>query len=223
MKNEPLTGYLLHARPYQEKRAIYYFFSLEHGIVHGVGGRGMPSFTLMECFATGSNTLKNFSQFYTKSTLPLIHFGKNQYALLYLNELLYKLIANENPCPALWHSYQHSITKLQQDPVLHNTKIILRAFEKVLFAELGVDIVWTMDNFGQLIDKTAFYEFIPSQGFVKADIGIVGQTLLDIHAKPHLEQHLTILGQIHRALIDFLLDYQPLNSRQLWKEQLRYG
>jgi len=44
MKNEPLTGYLLHARAYQEKRAIYQFFSAEHGVVHGMGVRGMPSF-----------------------------------------------------------------------------------------------------------------------------------------------------------------------------------
>ena len=49
MKNEPLTGYLLHARAYQEKRAIYQFFSAEHGVVHGMGVRGMPSFFVF-CF-----------------------------------------------------------------------------------------------------------------------------------------------------------------------------
>ncbi|MGO1757157.1 MAG: DNA repair protein RecO, partial [Psychrobacter sp.] len=27
MRNEALVGYLLHQRPYQEKRALYYLFS----------------------------------------------------------------------------------------------------------------------------------------------------------------------------------------------------
>ena len=57
MRNEPLTGYLLHARAYQEKRAIYQFFSAEHGVVHGMGVRGMPSFMVVILFASGQNAL----------------------------------------------------------------------------------------------------------------------------------------------------------------------
>nr|WP_261862698.1 recombination protein O N-terminal domain-containing protein [Psychrobacter sp. JCM 18900] len=37
MRNEALVGYLLHQRPYQEKRALYYLFSQQHGVIHGVG------------------------------------------------------------------------------------------------------------------------------------------------------------------------------------------
>lgn len=62
MKDTPLTGYLLNARAYQERRAIYRFFSREHGVVHGIGVRGMPSFALIELFASGQSSLKNFSK-----------------------------------------------------------------------------------------------------------------------------------------------------------------
>ena len=37
MRNEALIGYLLHQRPYQEKRALYYLFSQQHGVIHGIG------------------------------------------------------------------------------------------------------------------------------------------------------------------------------------------
>lgn len=100
MKNEPLTGYLLYAQAYQEKRAIYQFFSAEHGVVHGVGVRGMPSFAVIELFASGQNALKNFTQIHITTTSPPRPLGQNQYALLYLNELICRLIAPENPCPA---------------------------------------------------------------------------------------------------------------------------
>lgn len=214
MKNEPLTGYLLHARPYQEKRAIYRFFSAEHGVVHGVGGRGMPSFVLMECFATGSNSLKNFSQICPKSTPTTHHFGQIQFTLLYLNELIYKLIAPENPCPTLWQSYHHSILALQQHPSMPTTKQILREFESCLFAELGASIDWQVDNLGQAIDPVAHYNFVPNQGFIKTSIGTKGEKILN--------PDLVLLGRIHRQLVDCLLDYQPLNSRKLWAEQLKY-
>lgn len=214
MKNEPLTGYLLHARPYQEKRAIYRFFSAEHGVVHGVGSRGMPSFVLIECFATGTNSLKNFSQICPKSALSTCHLGQIQYALLYLNELIYKLIAPENPCLALWQCYHNSILTLQQRPSMSTTKQTLRAFEQVLFAELGASVDWEMDNLGQAIDPVAHYQFVPNQGFIKTLIGTKGEKILN--------PDLVLLGQIHRQLVDFLLDYQPLNSRKLWAEQLKY-
>ena len=53
-----LNGYLLHQRPYQEKRAIYQFFSYEKGVVHGIGGRGMPLFTPIWLMSSGTKSLK---------------------------------------------------------------------------------------------------------------------------------------------------------------------
>lgn len=220
MKNEALTGYLLHARPYQEKRAIYQLFSREWGVVHGVGGRGVPSFVMIELFATGQNALKTFRQIHVISTAPTAHLGQNQYALLYLNELIYKLIAPENPCPALWHSYHDSVEQLQSPCDMNKMKAVLRTFETALFDELGVSIDWTADSLGQMIDERECYQFIPNQGFVKSITGISGKMILKM-ADDDFDK-ITIMGQIHRTLIDDLLEYKPLNSRKLWAEQLKY-
>ncbi|TWV82396.1 DNA repair protein RecO [Moraxella sp. VT-16-12] len=227
MKDAPLTGYLLHARAYQERRAIYQFFSREHGVVHGVGVRGMPSFALIELFASGQSSLKNFNQIHLKSSQNIAlknTFGQNQYALLYLNEITTKLISQENPCPALWQSYHNSIQSLQKTNELAVIKHILRHFETALFDELGVSIDWGADSMGRVIDPRACYEFIPNQGFVSMAHGrLLGKTMLAIAQHDGIDDvYLNDVGQIYRTLIDFLLDYRPLNSRKLWAEQLKY-
>lgn len=218
MTPTPLTGFIIHSRPYQEKRAIYQLFSREWGVVHGVGKHGLPSFVVLELFVGGKNSLKNFSQIHPKSTLSSTHFGQSQYALLYLNELICKLIALENPCPSLWCAYQKSVSDLQKANDLTAIKRILRDFETSLFDELGVSIDWAYDSVGRAIDPDGFYEFVPNTGFVRSKVGLLGEMILAMNDKSNLNT----LGQIHRQLIDFLLDYKPLNSRKLWVEQLKY-
>ncbi|MDO4699727.1 MAG: DNA repair protein RecO C-terminal domain-containing protein [Moraxella sp.] len=227
MKNTPLTGYLLHARAYQERRAIYRFFSMEHGVVHGVGVRGMPSFVLMELFASGQNSLKNFSQINLTNPpdiTPKNAFGQSQYALLYLNEIIIRLISQENPCPTLWQCYHQSVQALHTTDELTVIKCILRRFETVLFDELGVSIDWGADSTGRAIDPVAYYEFVPNQGFVSMANGkLLGKSILAIAQNDGVyDAYLNDVGQIYRTLIDFLLDYRPLNSRKLWAEQLKY-
>ena len=116
MRATALNGYLLHQRPYQEKRAIYQFFSYEKGVVHGIGGRGMPLFTPIWLMSSGTKSLKSFGQIslgfsdefvrqltaqsneaaYHPASYGLMT-GRVQYALLYMNEILDKLLATESP------------------------------------------------------------------------------------------------------------------------------
>lgn len=49
MRNEALIGYLLHQRPYQEKRALYSLFSKEHGVIHGVGKKALHYLNRYSC------------------------------------------------------------------------------------------------------------------------------------------------------------------------------
>ena len=116
MRNEALIGYLLHQRPYQEKRALYYLFSQQHGVIHGVGKKGAPLFMPLQLFASGKRDLKTFTQIniaplsaiqdsvaqvaqnslVVKDTnVNLVETphhenisGQHQYAALYLNEIL---------------------------------------------------------------------------------------------------------------------------------------
>ena len=97
----------------------------------------------------------------------------------------------------------------------------------VLFDELGVSIDWQVDSLGTAINPKLRYEFIPNQGFVITPHGsFTGNTItmLANHGDVYdmADSSLNDRGRIFRILIDFLLDYRPLNSRKLWTEQLKY-
>ncbi|UTO04520.1 recombination protein O N-terminal domain-containing protein [Moraxella sp. FZLJ2107] len=267
MRATALNGYVLHSRAYQEKRAIYQFFSHEHGVVHGVGTRGLPLFSPVWLLATGNHALKSFSQpslgfaseFVDAMALPAVPTGfgvikgRVRYALLYMNEVLTRLLAAENPCPMLWQTYHHKLAKLQSLDLLNlpqsdefvATCVYLRAFERVIFAELGVALDFVTDGTGALITADGVYRFVPQMGFLPDRAELIndaklttkvsrhrysGDELMQMGAAldvddeqaavlPFLEQ----FNQLQRQLMDSLLDYKPLHSRTLWQQSLRYG
>ena len=248
MRNEALSGYLLHQRPYQEKRALYYLFSQQHGVIHGVGKKGAPLFEPLQLFATGKRELKTFSQM---NIAPVIDIavvdtvmntqskrysqisGQQQYAALYLNELLLKLLPIEDPMPELWRSYQNSLLQLKQPLTADALRLCLRLFERHLFKELGFALTLTHDNTSEAIDAEGAYRFLPDVGFVAvAQPEHTSETPLsavfqggEILSVMHMEITTATLGlwsRLHRHFIDHLLDYQPLQSRLLWQQQQRY-
>ena len=194
MRQEKLSGYLLHQRPYREKRAIYQLYTLSHGVVHGVGARGMPLFAPLSLLATGKTSLKSFSQMtlgfdtalsdllkangvsVSDSLQPIK--GRAQYALLYMNELLYKLLPAENPSPQLWQAYHEHLEQLylldaevsagglDAYQAFERMKVYLRIFEVALFIELGVLPDFEVDSMGAPVAADAVYRFIPEMGFI---------------------------------------------------------
>ena len=43
MRNQLLTGYILHQKPYGESRSLIYLFSEEWGVVHGIGKKKLTA------------------------------------------------------------------------------------------------------------------------------------------------------------------------------------
>ncbi len=184
MRNEALNGYLLHQRPYQEKRALYYLFSEHLGIVHGVGKKGAPLFEPLQLFATGKRDLKTFSQITiipieldnnlgdsAQSITPQPQryqqiTGQQQYAALYLNEILLKLLPVEDPAPVLWGHYQQSLLTLKQSLSADELRLCLRQFEQHLFQELGFALNLTQDSLLDDIEADSHYRFLPEVGLV---------------------------------------------------------
>jgi DNA repair protein RecO (recombination protein O) len=257
MRNEALVGYLLHQRPYQEKRALYYLFSQQHGVIHGIGKKGAPLFMPLQLFATGKRDLKTFSQIYITSqtttqidntpedspsaTLQAVPYenisGRHQYAALYINEILWRLLPTEDPMPILWQHYQSSLQRLRQPLSANELRLCLRQFEQHLFNELGFTLTLTHDNVEDGIGPDCIYRFLPDVGLLpivqsSAESehleSTIGQTVfrgVDIIEMSHLgitETTLNNWSKLHRHLIDHLLDYQPLQSRLLWQQQQRY-
>lgn len=254
MRNEALIGYLLHQRPYQEKRALYYLFSQQHGVIHGIGKKGAPLFMPLQLFATGKRDLKTFSQINiapqyvvqtdvlledaTAKTLTAIPYenitGQQQYAALYLNEILWRLLPTEDPMPILWQHYQDSLDRLKQPLSANELRLCLRQFEQYLFNELGFALTLTHDNVQDSIEPHSVYRFLPDVGLVPIvqaeflDSASLGRTVFEGNEIVLMVEQgisdvtLNAWSHLHRQLIDHLLDYQPLQSRLLWQQQQRY-
>lgn len=280
MTPTPLTGFVIHARPYQEKRAIYTLFCQNIGLIDGVGGRGLPLFCELSLFATGKNSLKTFKESVLLNnadrtmTAPFLH-----YACLYLNELIYRLFAKEDDMGVLYDGYKQALFELkalqkindpdrfdkrvfikavdthlwQNTPITHNfvkqhpkirnltqtIKPILRQFERMLFEVLGVSLDFSKDHLGQALLTDGSYQFKLEQGFVRVfdqdkyqnkhqdkhqnKHNLTGRQIQQMgHNVAHLDSDfLDKLGYLHKMLIDFLLEYKPLNSRKLWQDYQR--
>lgn len=251
MRNEALTGYLLHQRPYQEKRALYYLFSEQHGVIHGIGKKGAPLFEPLQLFATGKRDLKAFSQInlappeqnidQSESLRYRQINGQQQYAALYLNEILWKLLPTEDPMPILWQHYQDSLRQLKQTLPAIELRLCLRHFEQHLFEQLGFMLTLTQDSTLADIEADYHYRFLPDVGLVpivqddsRIDEGTVlseyassqaifnGAEILAMAELGIVATTLNSWSRLYRHLIDHLLDYKPLQSRLLWQQQQRY-
>ena len=253
MRNEALIGYLLHQRPYQEKRALYYLFSQQHGVIHGIGKKGAPLFMPLQLFATGKRDLKTFSQINIApfssvnqsvfqetddvTNAEIRHqesiTGQHQYAALYLNEILWRLLPTEDPMPVLWQHYQNSLQQLKQPLTADELRLCLRQFETYLFNELGFALTLKHDSLDQPIESDCAYRFLPDMGLVPiihnddsenmtAQTVFKGSEVLVMVEEGISTVTLNTWSRLHRQLIDHLLDYQPLQSRLLWQQQQRY-
>lgn len=245
MRNEPIHAYSLHQRPFQDKRTIYYLLTQEYGVMHGISKKGVPQFVPLTMFATGKKSLKTLQQVTIAETVPSL-IGQQQYAALYVNEITLKLLPVEDSMPIVYEQYRLTITQLQQPLSLDELKLVLRAYEHVLFSELGHAIDLYQDNEQNDIDSTAWYAFIADSGWkllnedelkvytpevegvqskrsgdfmgVKS---ISGQEILEMRSGIN-ERTVNSWSLIHRLLVDHLFDYKPLQSRILWQQFHRY-
>ena len=234
MRNEALSGYVLHHRAYQEKRALYYLFTEQHGIVHGIGKRSLPLFEPLQMFATGKRELKTLTQVQMTSVNAPIR-GSQQYTGLYLNEILYRLLPVEDALPELWSSYEASLNLLRNPLSADDLKLCLREFEQSLFNALGYEILLSHDSEAQPIEPTQQYSYRPESGFMPVvssevtqpnDFSVVnvfsGSELFKMQEQGICLETLPLWSRLNRDLIAHLLDYQPLQSRLLWQQQQRY-
>lgn len=140
----------------------------------------------------------------------------------YLNELLMRLLAREDPHEALFERYQRALQGLAANP---ESAPVLRGFEKALLKELGYAMPLERDALsGDGIDPNKTYTYDPERGPLEiaggaAELQLAGSTLLAI-ARDDYRDALTQQQAklLMRMLINHRLDYQPLKSRRIFKE-----
>ena len=139
----------------------------------------------------------------------------------YLNELIQKLLARDDPHERLFDAYLAALGALSDDAP---AAPVLRHFEAVLLREAGYAVQATHAVDGKPIDPTASYRYLVDRGPVRSDASprgdpdalVAGKTLLDIEAGDYADA--TTLAQskrLMRHLLQHHLAGQILQTRRL--------
>lgn len=221
-------GFVLHSYPYKETSLIVEVFARDHGRVPLIAKgakrphsklRGvLQTFQPLQLAWSGKSEVRTLvSAEWVGGLLPL-----ERSALLcgfYLNELLVKLLARDDPHPALFDAYVTALNQLAHD---EPPAIVLRQFELALLKETGVagSLVESSQGGGR-VEPDLYYVFEPDRGPREAMASdtapvVSGKTLIDMEAgdyrDPATQQQSKFLM---RYLLAHHLGNMTLNTRQI--------
>jgi DNA repair protein RecO (recombination protein O) len=226
-------AFVLHTYPYRETSLLVEAFTRGSGRITLVARaarrprspvRGaLMAFQPLLLSWYGKGEVKTLGQVEWQGGQPLLH-GEWLLCGFYLNELLVRLLAREDPHEALFERYRQTLAQLA---ATEPTAPVLRAFEKTLLKELGYAMTLDREvSTGRPIDPQRLYTYDPERGPLESgarggDVQVTGQTLLDL-ARDDYGQTRTLMEAkgLMRALINHRLDFQPLNSRRIFRELL---
>jgi len=170
----------------------------------------------------GKSELRTLHKAEWQGGIPQLH-GLGLMCGFYLNELLLKFLAREDPHEALYGVYQDAIIRLAHEP---EPAAILRRFEKALLKELGYELLLHQEaDTGRPIDADKHYTYVVERGPVMIEretdtqLAITGQTLIDLH-NDDFASSVTLAQSkaLMRFLVNHYLGNQELLTRQLLRE-----
>lgn len=228
MRIQAQPGFVLHSYPYKETSLIVDVFSRDHGRIALVAkGAKRPHSKLRGVLQTFQPLSVNWSGKSEVRTLTaaewvggLLPLEKS--ALLcgfYLNELLVKLLARDDPHPALFDHYVATLNKLAHG---ESAPIVLRQFERALLKETGVAADWTTCTLlKKRVDPATMYVVDPEHGVRPvraADVWpkVSGKTLLDMEREDYSDATTQSQSKfLMRSLLAHHLGGAQLNTRQI--------
>jgi DNA repair protein RecO (recombination protein O) len=225
-------AYVLHSYPFKETSLIVEIFSRNFGRL-GLVARGarrpksslrgqLMAFQPLSLSWAGKAELRTLHRAeWLAGHMQLA--GPGLMCGFYLNELLLKLLAREDPHSGLYSAYEEALESFRQgDPAAR----VLRRFEIKLLRELGYAMLLDHDAAGDPVDPAASYTYLlehgpsllPQAGPVPA-VELLGKTLLDMAADDYSDP---ITQQQSRALMRFVLNHylngQTIHTRQLLRD-----
>jgi|SRR3990172_827949 len=227
-------GFILHAYPYRETSMLIDVFIRGHGRLSMVArGAKRPRSSLRGVLLSfqplllswyGRGEVRTLARAEWIGGLPLLR-GEALLCGFYLNELLLRMLAKEDPHDELFEHYRGALGKLA---AAAPSAPILRAFEKTLLKELGYALTLDRDvGTGRKIDPGATYVYDPERGPLElngaagGEVQLSGRTLIDIarddYSNPATLQEAKALM---RMAIGCRLGSVALNSRRIFKELL---
>lgn len=238
---EQQPAWVLHTLPWRETSLIVEVLSRDHGrVALAAKGARRPMSALRGVLMafqpllmdwTGGGEVKTLIRAEWRGGQPLLT-GKALLCGYYLNELMVRLTAREDPHPALFDAYEAANAALGRGESLSP---ILRRFELALLQELGYGIALDAEaGQGGAIQPAQAYLYIIEHGPMPVDappppgrddidggegLAVSGQTLIDMAAGEFSRtETLAQSKRLLRALINHYLGGQPLQSRRVLKE-----
>ena len=222
-------AFVLHSYPYRETSLIIDVLSRDHGRValvakgakrpHSALRGVLQTFQPLALSWTGKGEVRTLTGAeWVGGMLPLT--GDALLCGFYVNELLVKFIAREDPHPELFRHYVVTLTRLAHDepPVQ-----VLRSFERVLLREAGYALALNRTVSRKAVVAEGRYVFDPERGVREASDEwpaqwprLLGQTLLDMEEDDyHRLQTVAQSKALMRFLLNTYLGGTPLATRQI--------
>ena len=147
--------------------------------------------------------------------------GRGLLCGFYVNELLLRLTAREDPHVGLYDAYIKALEQLTMSDVSYEA--VLRRFEAKLLSEIGVGPDWLMCADGQPVRADGRYVVIPEFGVRPRrqaddlDLPVIdGQVLFDLHAGDFTAARtLQQCKPLMRSLVNHALAGRQLATRQI--------
>lgn len=220
---------LLHSRNYSETSLICELFTRKHGRVSVIakGARSKKN-KFQNIAAPNILASVNYSGKSELKTLvsweEITHFsilGKNLKILLYLNELIFKLLEKENKQDRIFESLI-DFYKVLVSGDAKNIEIALREFEYFLICELGYGFNFLYDDNGKKIVREKTYYFHPAQGFSEKPLNnflkVSGIDIIDFtNGKITSSSARSKIRKIMQLAISYIAE-KPLNAGSIFND-----
>ena len=218
-------AFLLHQRPYGNTSVMAEMFTLDNGrisvIARGAKNPKSKFFGVLSPFSKLRITYRGRSELKTltnvdKEDIFSNSFSKLSYTLLYINELLIKILPQGAPQKELFNLYDKFLLEIKTS---NEIDIILRRFEIDLLEMLGygINFINEVDS-GQSIDADKLYDFVPELGFKESPNGIFnGKEIISISKLDFENINKKKFKSLTTMAIGYSLDGGDLKSRQIFK------
>ena len=218
--------FLLHQRSFGETSIIADVFTQKSGKISFIAkGAKKPKskffgylvpFQKLKITYSGRSELKTLTSIDRDLASNSNTFSKVSYSLLYINELLMKLLPKDAKHEELFVLYDEFLKKINKN---NNLEISLRHFELDLLDMLGYGFDYDSEiDSHEPIETESSYVFVSERGFRKSkSSNFKGKDILSIKKRKLEDVPLKYLKEITTKAIGICLEGKDLASRKIFK------
>ena len=218
--------FLLHQRSFGETSIIADVFTQKSGKISFIAkGAKKPKskffgylvpFQKLKITYSGRSELKTLTSIDRDLASNSNTFSKVSYSLLYINELLMKLLPKDAKHEELFVLYDEFLKKINKN---NNLEISLRHFELDLLDMLGYGFDYDSEiDSNDPIEAELSYVFVSERGFRKSNSSsFKGKDILNIKKRKLEDVPLKYLKEITTKAIGICLEGKDLTSRKIFK------